>query len=627
MSPRKINYRQTLYTPTTFREERVLCRSVIQLNIVRSARTMMDAISSVRLQFVDSAGDGGDDAAPHVSRAPQNAPHSPRALLIAKFIPLNEDELTSLIGSSWTTVYYSTIAVGAAIAPRIVRSLSALVLRGNGPLAFLEDTDTGTPGRDEAQEILCACSDDIISLWNDNFIREVLRRRKMRLKGLPGFFLNGLERITTLDYIPSDDCLNLLPRRRAARTFENCERFEYRFEMEAVAGREQGTEWRIVDVGGSRSHITANQIVRRVLARLIHSSPYINDTGTMLRGCGAIIFLTRISRFDRVLAEDRSVNKLVTFIHGSLEYQFNQSIPLLEDSVLLLENRLLLANIDLDLSLNKCDFLVSKLTSGIRLSKSVRRNKFTAIQHDYSPLPQQFYGFCTSVTVGVVDTQMIIPDLVYRFLARTPRQQRDLGERPFGAVSNIPSNQHPAPLHSQPHPAMTVSTGVSLLSAGANFKRQPTHDSALMVAKPTLLIDSAIFPTGTTGFLMWVHTSLLSRPPFWSAHEFVEIRGHGIGTALSRGSTPTAGGASASRTSSSSARSTRDITSGARNLGFERLTMCPIQTTLLDTSLFTAEETAWLNAYHAEVACKVAPLLRGRDARALAWLEKQCRAI
>lgn len=30
---------------------------------------------------------------------------------------------------------------------------------------------------------------------------------------------------------------------------------EYRCEMEAVAGRESGTEWRIVDVGGSRSQV------------------------------------------------------------------------------------------------------------------------------------------------------------------------------------------------------------------------------------------------------------------------------------------------------------------------------------------------------------------------------------
>jgi guanine nucleotide-binding protein alpha-1 subunit len=30
---------------------------------------------------------------------------------------------------------------------------------------------------------------------------------------------------------------------------------EYKFEMEVPAGREQGTEWRIIDVGGSRSQV------------------------------------------------------------------------------------------------------------------------------------------------------------------------------------------------------------------------------------------------------------------------------------------------------------------------------------------------------------------------------------
>ena len=41
---------------------------------------------------------------------------------------------------------------------------------------------------------------------------------------------------------------------------------EYRFEMEAAAGRDSGTEWRIVDVGGSRSQVRycrfrTNQII------------------------------------------------------------------------------------------------------------------------------------------------------------------------------------------------------------------------------------------------------------------------------------------------------------------------------------------------------------------------------
>jgi hypothetical protein len=30
---------------------------------------------------------------------------------------------------------------------------------------------------------------------------------------------------------------------------------EHRFEMEAPAGRDAGTEWRIIDVGGSRSQV------------------------------------------------------------------------------------------------------------------------------------------------------------------------------------------------------------------------------------------------------------------------------------------------------------------------------------------------------------------------------------
>ncbi|KAH0834715.1 peptidase M24, structural domain-containing protein [Lanmaoa asiatica] len=62
-------------------------------------------------------------------------------------------------------------------------------------------------------------------------------------------------------------------------------------------------------------------------------------------------------------------------------------------------------------------------------------------------------------------------------------------------------------------------------------------------------------------------------------------------------------------------------------LGFERVTMCPIQTSLIDFSVLTNEEKKWLNDYHAEVESKVAPLLEGKDARALAWLKRQCQAV
>lgn len=55
---------------------------------------------------------------------------------------------------------------------------------------------------------------------------------------------------------------------------------------------------------------------------------------------------------------------------------------------------------------------------------------------------------------------------------------------------------------------------------------------------------------------------------------------------------------------------------------------CPIQTKLVEEKLLSPDEKKWLNAYHAEVEQKVAPILKGfSDERAVEWLKKECRAI
>ena len=55
-----------------------------------------------------------------------------------------------------------------------------------------------------------------------------------------------------------------------------------------------------------------------------------------------------------------------------------------------------------------------------------------------------------------------------------------------------------------------------------------------------------------------------------------------------------------------------------RFLGFEPLTLAPIETKLVEVSLLSDQELEWLNGYHAHVLEKVLPLLEGEDARWLA---------
>jgi Xaa-Pro aminopeptidase len=59
-------------------------------------------------------------------------------------------------------------------------------------------------------------------------------------------------------------------------------------------------------------------------------------------------------------------------------------------------------------------------------------------------------------------------------------------------------------------------------------------------------------------------------------------------------------------------------------LAFETLTLCPIDTRCIDTSLLRADELAWLNDYHVTVRAKLAPLVEGA---ALEWLMTRTEAL
>ncbi|KAJ7153475.1 guanine nucleotide binding protein, alpha subunit [Mycena crocata] len=239
---------------------------------------------------------------------------------------------------------------------------------------------------DEVQGVIAGCREDMRSVWEDRVVREMLSRRKMRIEDSAGFFLNDVDRIARTDYQITDDDI-IRARLRTLGVQEHRVTFEH--------GHSAGSEWRMYDVGGTRS------------SRAVWYS-YFDD-------CDAIIFLAPVSCFDEKLAEDRRVNRL-------------------EDSYMLWKSVCackLLARTQLVLFLNKCDLLQAKLMRGAKIRDSVpsfgdRRNDlatatryfqqhFKEIQRTYSPVQRPFYVHLTSVidtkstavTLGAVEESIL----------------------------------------------------------------------------------------------------------------------------------------------------------------------------------------------------------------------------
>jgi Xaa-Pro aminopeptidase len=163
---------------------------------------------------------------------------------------------------------------------------------------------------------------------------------------------------------------------------------------------------------------------------------------------------------------------------------------------------------------------------------------------------------------------------------------------------------------------------------------QPTGDmrqNFTLVLKGHIALARAVFPDGTTG----AQLDTLARQYLWQAGlDFDHGTGHGVGSYLSVHEGPAriakAGAVALKRgmilsnepgyyrTGAYGIRIENLIlvTEAAPVIGaekplnaFETLTLAPIDTRLIDQSLLTADETLWLNAYHARVRDTLAPLL------------------
>ncbi|QRW00706.1 G-protein alpha subunit [Ceratobasidium sp. AG-Ba] len=187
-------------------------------------------------------------------------------------------------------------------------------------LDFSIDFDNeNDPGR-----LLVAFHDDLVGLCQNKAVWEMLRRRKVRVENMSGFFLDDIDRITKPRYIPTDDDI-LKARLKTLGVSETV--------CTVNSGTEKGYVWRIFDVGGARYQRAA-------------WAPHFDDVN-------CIIFLAPISAFDQVLTEDPNVNRL------------EDSLMMWKD---LCKNKIL-AGASIVLFLNKCDLLQAKLEAGVRLNQ------------------------------------------------------------------------------------------------------------------------------------------------------------------------------------------------------------------------------------------------------------------
>jgi Xaa-Pro aminopeptidase len=171
-------------------------------------------------------------------------------------------------------------------------------------------------------------------------------------------------------------------------------------------------------------------------------------------------------------------------------------------------------------------------------------------------------------------------------------------------------------------------------------------DRFTRVLKGMIAMSVIRFPKGTTGSQL----DVLARESLWKAGlDYDHGTGHGVGSYLSvhegparlnkTDRTPLEPGMILSNEPGYYkpgeygirienlllVQEPRPIEGGERPMmGFETLTLVPIDRALMEVDLLTAGERAWIDAYHTRVRKEIGPLLEGADRD---WLEKACAPL
>ncbi|KAK0435350.1 heterotrimeric GTP-binding alpha subunit [Armillaria borealis] len=354
---------QLVFTPIQFQKERGVWKRIVQLNLIKSSSTLYKVNGAQTTEASTSL-------------------RKEHRLLYLRLSPLLVYE----------TSFNDILSINPEARDICVRAGSGWKSTLSGKLP--RSSDDGLGGRDlliksDPTQVLEASADDILSLWADPAVQDVLRWREIRLQDYSGFFLDDVSRVTMKDYVPTESDIV----RARIRTI-GVEEHHFVAESGRSLGTEKGSEFFIADVGGSRSSRSS-------------WIPYFDDVD-------AILFLAPLA-FNLSLEEDPRVNRL-------------------EDSLqlwrMICENKLL-ANCALILFLNKKDILVKTLASGVSVKRYVTsyndpndaphvtkyfKDRFKSYHRKLSLCPRPFISYETSAidTRGTQSVVLAVHDSIIR---------------------------------------------------------------------------------------------------------------------------------------------------------------------------------------------------------------------
>ncbi|KAG2003660.1 guanine nucleotide-binding protein alpha-4 subunit [Coprinopsis cinerea AmutBmut pab1-1] len=379
---------QLMFEPKAFQLEKASWRAVIQLNLVRSFHVIIDALTRAQQLGADFQ-EGQETITIPTDLLKTKLRLTPllaiEDILIRRLTPVGSGEIEATQLSSGKTYtertkhYIKEVAVNSANQWKDTFNRLVRVEAQRHSFESVDGIDWDDPN--DPGRVLHECAEDMIKLWADPITQKVLQIQGIRMQDAAGFFLDQIERITAPRYIPTvDDIL-----RARLKTLGVS---EHRFTLSSTGALSR--DWRVFDVGGHRSQVTA-------------WVPFFDDMDT-------IIFLAPISGFDQNLAEDPRMNRLADSVSLWSELTRNQ----------------LLKETNLILFLNKVDIFKAKLEAGIKFGDHVVsygdrpntfehttayiRRKFANILKENSPLPRVFYSHLTTVT-DTKSTKLILSNL------------------------------------------------------------------------------------------------------------------------------------------------------------------------------------------------------------------------